>query len=159
MQSEFGGVIQKVSDSGGGELSAERIYSSFEKEYLQVGSNYELKSFNVVKRHFDKKERLSNAQIWAELLIHGKEMILDAIGNGPLDAFCTALREGASIPFTLESYHEHALTGGSAASAVSYIMIRNAKGREFWGAGMDTDIIVASIRALLSALNRSSLAG
>ncbi len=155
MQPEFGAVIQQVSDAGGIELPPKAIFSSFEKVYLQAVGDYELKTFNVVKRHFDKEEELSNAVIEAELLIKGKDVILKAAGNGPMDAFCSALRQGAGASFTLESYHEHALTGGSAASAVSYIMIRNDHGEEFWGAGKDTDIIVASIRALLSALNRS----
>jgi 2-isopropylmalate synthase len=62
------------------------------------------------------------------------------------------------LNFTLQAYHEHALTKGSSAKAVSYIMIANAEGREFWGAGVDSDIIIASVKALLSALNRSCFA-
>ncbi len=154
MQPEFGAVVQGASDSSGSELSSSEIYNCFEKEYFQAEGCYKLNSFNVVERYLDNQEKSTTAEIEAELLIHGEAMTLNSVGNGPLDAFCNALREGAEIPFTLGAYHEHALTGGSAASAVSYIMIRNEQGREFWGAGMNTDIIVASINALLSALNR-----
>jgi 2-isopropylmalate synthase len=74
----------------------------------------------------------------------------------PLDAFCTALRDGLGLQFVLHSYHEHALTRGSSSKAVSYIEILDQDKESWWGAGVDTDIIVASIKSLLSALNRSA---
>ena len=92
------------------------------------------------------------------LLVDGKEETLRASGNGPLDAFCEALRSGLGLTFILQAYHEHALTKGSSSKAVSYIMITDGDNREFWGAGVDTDIIVASIKALLSAMNRACYA-
>ncbi len=158
MHPEFGSIIQEVTDRTGGELAPELIYHTFEKEYLLVNSCYALKSFNVLKRHIDRKEELSSAEIEAVLEIEGEERTLRASGNGPLDAFCTALREGAGLHFTLHQYHEHALSGGSSSRAVSYILIHDDQGRPFWGAGVDTDIIVASIKSLLSGLNRACLA-
>ena len=79
-----------------------------------------------------------------------------AQGNGPLDAFCSALKNGLSCDFVLCQYDEHALNTGSSAKAVAYIEIEYQDGRRLWGAGIDTDIIIASIKAVLSSLNRAS---
>jgi 2-isopropylmalate synthase len=158
MHPEFGVVVQKVLDEAGGELPAEAVYKTFEKEYLLTEPCYKLKGFNVVKRHIDEQEDLSSAEVEAMVLVDGKEEMLRASGNGPLDAFCEALRGGLGLTFTLQAYHEHALTKGSSSKAVSYIMITDREEKEFWGAGVDTDIIVASIKALLSAMNRACYA-
>jgi 2-isopropylmalate synthase len=156
MRPGFGRVIQEVSDALGDELTAEMIFHTFEKEYLLNNNGYYLKSFNVVKRHVDQEEEMSIAEIEALVVVKGRETTIQAVGNGPLDAFCTALREGLGLQFALHSYHEHALTRGSSSKAVSYIEILDQDQESWWGAGVDTDIIVASIKSLLSALNRSS---
>ena len=155
MHPEFGKVVQKVLDEAGGELPAEAVYKTFEKEYLLAEPCYKLKGFNVMKRHIDQEEDLSTAEVEANILVDGKEEILHATGNGPLDAFCEALRTDLGLNFTLQAYHEHALTQGSSSKAVSYIMITDGNEKPFWGAGVDTDIIVASIKALLCAMNRA----
>lgn len=156
MRPGFGRVIQEVSDAYGDELTADMVFHTFEKEYLLNNNGYYLKSFNVLKRHVDREEELSTAEIEAVVTVKGQEMTIKAEGNGPLDAFCTALREGLGLQFVLHSYHEHALTRGSSSKAVSYIEILDQDEESWWGAGVDTDIIVASIKSLLSALNRSS---
>lgn len=155
MHPEFAAIVQKVSDETGRELPAEIVYQTFEKEYLLREPCYRLKAFNVLKRHLDQEENLSSAEVEAAVLVHGKEVTLRASGNGPLDAFCAALRVELGLTFTLQEYHEHALTRGSSAKAVSYIMITDGGEKEFWGAGVDSDIIIASIKALLSAMNRA----
>lgn len=154
MQAGFGRVIQQETDRTGDELSADEVYSAFEREYLLAEGCYQLKSFNVLKRHIDRKENLSIADVEAVVYVDGREQLLRASGNGPLDAFCTALKEEAGLVFTLHGYHEHALTKGSSSRAVSYIEVLDSDGEGWWGAGVDTDIIIASIKALLSALNR-----
>ena len=156
MQPGFGRVIQEVTDAHGDELSPEMIFHAFEREYLHNPNGFHLKSFNVLKRHFDRDEEASQAEIEAVVVVRGEERTVHAVGNGPLDAFCAALREGLGLRFVLHAYHEHALTRGSGAKAVSYIEILDADEESWWGAGVDTDIIVASIKSLLSALNRSS---
>ena len=156
MQPGFGRVIQEVTDAHGDELSPEMIFHTFEREYLHNPNGFHLKSFNVLKRHFDRDEEASQAEIEAVVVVRGEERTVHAVGNGPLDAFCAALREGLGLRFALHAYHEHALTRGSGAKAVSYIEILDADEESWWGAGVDTDIIVASIKSLLSALNRSS---
>jgi len=156
MHPGFGRVIQEVSDAFGDELSTDMIFHTFEKEYLLNANGYALKSFNVLKRHFEKDEESSIAEIEAVVSVRGEDKTIQAEGNGPLDAFCSALREGLGLRFVLHAYHEHALTQGSSSKAVSYIEVLDQDNESWWGAGVDTDIIVASIKSLLSALNRSA---
>lgn len=154
MQPEFGKIVQGITDREGRELLHNEIFQSFENEYLTLDIPYELNTFNVVKRHINKGEKRSQADVEATLLVQGREMTVSASGNGPLDAFCTALKQQLTGDFTLTSYHEHALTGGSGAKAAAYIEIQLPNGQVSWGTGVDTDIIIASIKAVLSSLNR-----
>ncbi len=157
MYPEFGLIIQNVTDTVGRELQHKEIEEVFTKEYLGITSPYNLKEFNVVKRHIASDESLSSAEIEATILVDGKVQILQANGNGPLDAFCTAMKKAVTGPFTLCAYHEHALNKGSSATAVTYIEIESPNGKRLWGAGIDTDIIIASIKAVLSCLNRLAI--
>jgi 2-isopropylmalate synthase len=154
MQPEFGKIIQAVTDREGRELQRSEIFETFENEYLTLSHPYELDSFNVVKRHINKGGKGSRADVEAMLLVHGRETTISASGNGPLDAFCSALKQKITGDFTLTSYHEHALNGGSSARAAAYIEIQAPDGSVCWGTGVDTDIIIASIKAVLSGLNR-----
>ncbi len=154
MHPEFGGIIQDVTDKEGRELQHQEIYQVFEQTYLAESGPYVLKKFNVTKRHFDSAEKLSAAEIEAEIEVEGKLRTIQAVGNGPLDAFCSALKAELTGGFTLCSYHEHALNGGSSARAAAYIELEIPDEGRFWGIGIDTDIIVASIKAVLSSLNR-----
>ena len=155
MQPEFGAIIQDLTEQEGRELQPQEIYDSFEKVYLSVSQPFALKGFNTVKRHFDSVDKASFADVEINLLVDGVERTLHASGNGPLDAFCSAMKASVTGEFTLCSYHEHALGGGQGATAAAYIEIEDVGGNRFWGVGVDTDIIVASIKAVMSALNRS----
>jgi len=157
MQPEFGKIVQAVTDREGRELLHQEIYTTFENEYLSLSSPYELHTFNVVKRHINVGEKESRADVEAVLLVNGEETTISASGNGPLDAFCSALKQQVTGDFKLTSYHEHALNGGSSAKAAAYIEIKAPSGVVSWGTGVDTDIIIASIKAVLSCLNRLDL--
>lgn len=154
MHPEFGKVIQNVTDQEGRELQHSEIYENFEKEYLLGSKPYELRDFHVIKRHVNTEVPESQAEVEATIGVEGESVEISASGNGPLDAFCTAVKRGITGDFKLQKYHEHALNGGSSARAAAYIEIRNPDGKVFWGAGVDTDIIIASIKAVLSSLNR-----
>jgi 2-isopropylmalate synthase len=156
MHPEFGTIIQTVTDIAGRELQLAEIWESFESEYLQKTTPYFLNSFNVVKRHIDNDKQGSFAEIEAVVEANGEKTTISAEGNGPLDAFCAAMRSEITEDFTLSSYHEHALSKGSSSKAVAYIQVTMVDGTKKWGVGMDTDIIVASIKAVLSALNRTN---
>ncbi len=159
MRPGFGRVVQKETERVGSELPAQAVCAVFEREYLrQQPGGFRLKQFNVRKRHIDDNETASTADIEAIVEIDGREINLRASGNGPLDAFCAALKKDAGLGFDLTSYHEHALTESSSAKAVTYIEVMdkrpNGTDEGWWGAGVDTDIIISSIKALLSAVNR-----
>jgi 2-isopropylmalate synthase len=161
MRPGFGRLVQEETERRGSALPAKAVFGVFEREYLQQNHRagaIRLKQFNVLKRHIDDDERTSAADIEAVVERGGQELGLQGSGNGVLDAFATALKVGTQLDFTLTSYHEHALTEGTSAKAVTYIEILDPRpqGTEeaWWGAGVDTDIIVSSIKALLSALNR-----
>ncbi|NOR24332.1 MAG: 2-isopropylmalate synthase [Desulforhopalus sp.] len=154
MQAEFGKIVQAVTDREGRELLHNEIYTTFENEYLTISAPYELHSFHVIKRHINIGEKESRADVEAILLVHGEETKISASGNGPLDAFCSALKQKITGDFKLTRYHEHALNGGSSARAAAYIEIKAPSGLTSWGTGVDTDIIIASIKAVLSSLNR-----
>lgn len=154
MHPEFGKIIQGVTDREGRELHLGEIYKTFEKEYLVPRKPYELKAFNVVKRHVSANDEASYAAVEAILLVNGQEVTVASTGNGPLDAFCSALKKNVVGEFKLSSYDEHALNGGSSAKAAAYIELEGPDGKVSWGAGVDTDIIIASIKAVLSSLNR-----
>lgn len=154
MHPEFGKVIQEVTDKVGQELQHQEIYNTFEREYLQIKAPYDLKDFHVVKRHVNADVPESQAEVEATISVDGENITISASGNGPLDAFCTGVKKAITGEFKLQRYHEHALNGGSSARAAAYIEIRNPDGKVFWGTGVDTDIIIASIKAVLSSLNR-----
>jgi 2-isopropylmalate synthase len=156
MHPEFGAMVQAVTDQAGRELARSEIEATFRKEYLTIKKPYELKSFNVTKRHFDDDETPSTASIEATVLVNGEAKEISAQGNGPLDAFCSALKGVVPAEFALCNYDEHALNSGSSAKAVAYIEIEYQDEKKFWGAGIDTDIIIASIKAVLSSLNRAA---
>ena len=84
MQPEFGAVIQKLTDKLGRELFSHEIESAFTQEYLSCMQPYDLKGFNVVKRHFGSEKGGSSAEIEAYLSVAGEKMVLEATGNGPL---------------------------------------------------------------------------
>jgi len=132
------------------------VWAAFKEEYLTVVRPYGLTSFNVLKRHVDADEESSSADVEAVISVNGESQTVSAIGNGPLDAFCEALKQGLGCEFTLCGYHEHALTKGSSSKAVAYIETEYPDGRKVWGAGVDTDIIIASIKATLCSLNRAA---
>ena len=155
MHPEFGAVIQQVTDREGRELLMNEIWAAFKEEYLSLTQPYGLISFNVLKRHVDAEAESSSADVVAVISINGEPKEVAATGNGPLDAFCGALKAGLGCEFTLCGYHEHALAKGSGSKAVAYIETEYLDGRKFWGAGVDTDIIIASIKAMLSSLNRA----
>jgi 2-isopropylmalate synthase len=156
MHPEFGAVIQKLTDREGRELQMAEVWGAFRDEYLELVRPYSLISFKVLKSHVANNAEGSCADVEAVISVKGESRTVSATGNGPLDAFCTALKQGLGCDFILCGYHEHALTKGSSSRAVAYIETEYPGGRKFWGAGVDTDIIIASIKATLSSLNRAA---
>ncbi len=155
MHPEFGALVQRVTDREGRELGHQEIFDVFADNYLAVDAPFVLQSYNVTKRLtlLEVGREKSRAQIEAIVLVDGVEKQFVAGGNGALDAFCSGLKEHVCGDFTLLQYHEHALDDTSSATAAAYIQL-NQNGKTCWGTGKDTDIIIASVKAVLNSLNR-----
>jgi 2-isopropylmalate synthase len=151
MHKEIGRTINELADATGRELTPQEIHDAFVRDYIERTSPVALGEFRTI-------ERGSTVTCQAELTVHGRSHVVSGAGNGPIDAFVHALREAGLPPFELLSYSEHSLGSGAQARAVSYIQIKAASGHAFFGAGIDTNIELASIKAIVSALNRA-LAG
>jgi 2-isopropylmalate synthase len=148
MQKEIGKIINDLADTKGTEMTAEEIRDAFNREYIDRITPITLREFRTI-------ERGSEVTCQADLLIDGQKRLATGSGNGPIDAFVHALREAGQSKFEVLSYSEHSLGTGAEARAVSYIQIKTERGRALFGAGIDTNIELASIKAVVSALNRA----
>ena len=145
MREEVGYAVKQVSDEEHKELSPQWVYEIFEENYMN-----HTQYFHISECHFKQ-----NDGIMAEATIcHGeKKTIVDANGNGRLDAVSNILKEFFGISYELSVYEEHALSHGSSSKAMSYVGI-TCDGKMYWGAGVNEDIIKASIHALTVAVNK-----
>ena len=148
MHKEIGKLINDLADSTGRELTPEEIHAAFQKEYLE-------RTAPLAIEHFKTAERDSTVKCDAKLTLDGKKLTLSASGNGPIDAFARALATTSLPRFEVLSYSEHSLGKGAEARAVSYIQVKLDRGTTLFGAGIDTNIELASIKAIVSALNRA----
>ncbi len=148
MREDFGYHVKSISDHEHKELKPNEVFAIFERDYINVKGR-----FDILEAHF-KQENGITATVTANY--DGKECVATATGNGRLDAVNNAIRSIIGNIYTLESYTEQALSEKSNAHAGSYVAIKmNDNGKIVWGAGVDSDIIVASINALVSAINRT----
>lgn len=147
MQREVGRSINVIADTTGRELNADEIHKAFIDEYLG-------RTDHVTITQFRTDEAEGTVSCEGTLTIDDQTHALKAEGNGPIDAFVRSL-EGTGLPkFEVLSYSEHSLGKGAEAKAVSYIQIKTESGLTLYGAGTDTNIELASIKAIVSALNR-----
>ena len=148
MREDFGYCVKSVSDHKHKELMPEEIYKIFMEEYVNVASPFQLVDFML------KKEPDGTRKGTVDLMVEGQPETFVARGNGRLDAVSNALQKNLGVSYKDVTYSEHALELGQNSRAMAYIGIVTEEGRTVWGAGLDTDIITASIQALFSAINR-----
>jgi len=148
MHKEIGRIVNDLADAKGTELTSAEIRDAFQREYLG-------RTAPVALEHFKTTERDSTVRCEARIVANGTPRMLSGSGNGPIDAFVRALGSTELPKFDVVSYSEHSLGKGAEAKAVSYIQIKMARGSAFFGAGIDTNIELASIKAIVSALNRA----
>jgi 2-isopropylmalate synthase len=146
LQIEFSRVIQARTDAEGGEVTPGEIWNIFSAEYLAEGPVGLLD--HQASSVAEGKHVLS-----AEIMVNGAAQEVDGVGNGPISAFCAALAS-VGIDVRVLDYAEHALTEGTDAQAAAYVEVATG-GRVFWGVGIDTNTATASMRAVVSAVNRS----
>ena len=148
MREDFGYCVKAVSDHKHKELMPDEIYQIFQHEYVNIAEPYELVDFLL------KKEPDGTRSGTVDLKINGQPETFVAKGNGRLDAVSNALQKNLGVKYKDLTYSEHALEIGQHSKAIAYIGIKDDADVTHWGAGMDTDIITASIQALFSAINR-----
>ncbi len=149
LQIEFSQVVQSVTDVSGKEVKASDIWDIFSEEYFSGDGPYHYVAHFLVE---DSKE--SVVELTTEITCKGKKHKLCGRGNGPIDAFVRGLAELSGQQITISDYHEHAITKGADAEAVTYIELVVDDGGSIYGVGKDSNIVTASLKAILSGLNR-----
>jgi len=146
MQAEFGSVIQPKIDALGREVTAEDLKAMFWKEYVEREVPYKLVSFQT-------NEDSGTHYCHSIITLNGEKLQSSGLGNGPISAFINSLKD-LEINVSVLDQSEHALGVGEEASAIAYVQLQFSNGKTRWGAGVDTSIDNASIKAVISALNR-----
>jgi len=147
MQVEFSKQVQELTEKTGTEISSAEIWDVFTTTYQRENATIQLLSSEVsADQH--------NTRIFAQLVVNGQHVTVKGEGNGPIDALMAGLRNEMDVDFKVRDYHEHALTAGSEASAVAYVEAQGADGSTWWGVGMSSSILDASLEAVVSAANR-----
>ena len=145
MQADISYTIKDISDREHAELSPARIYQIFEDKYVHNDN-----VFKISEVHFKQIDG-----ILAEVTVtHAdKENVVEANGNGRLDAVSNAIKQYFNVSYELSVYEEHALSRGSSSKACTYVGITH-NGKKYWGVGIDEDIIRSSINSLVIAVNQ-----
>lgn len=146
MREDFGYTVKGVSDHLHKELKPDEVYDIFQKTYVNIQSPIE-----VVENHFQQNDNIHAA---ITVRYNGETHTYSGEGNGRLDAVSNALKENMGLTYTIVTYNEHALEQSSKSQAVAYVGIAASDGSMYWGAGVHNDIMDASVRALISAINR-----
>ena len=147
MQREFGPIANEEVDRLGREVSGTELKAMFWKEYIERATPWQLNGFETESKNGVVKCN-------ANLLRDGQPVKFSGAGNGPLAALVHGFTEIGVPRFEISNYSEHALSSGEGAAAIAYIQIKMADGKSRWGAAVDTNIELASVKAVLSALNR-----
>ena len=147
LQIEFSKSIQHITEDSGTEISPHEMWAAFQREYLPERPTYQLISHESTTSE-------KGATVTAQLLVDGEHRTVRGEGNGPVAAFVHALQRDLGITAEVLDYSEHAVTSGTDATAVAYVEVQDEHGNVRWGVGMDESILTASLKGVLSAVNR-----
>jgi 2-isopropylmalate synthase len=147
LQIEFSQVVQTAMDFEGKEFTAHDIFDLFEREYG-------LQSIPAPHRRVIREDDDGTVRFSAEVSLDGESLSIDGSGNGPIDAFVDGLARACGETIRVLDYHEHSIGDGSSAQAIAYLELRIGE-RVMFGAGMDSDIVSASLKAIVSGLRRA----
>ena len=150
MQIEFTRSIQKITDATGKEITAQQIFNEFSAQYLDLDYPFLLHGYESAQNAEGRDRTL----LTARMTNSGEQMIVQGEGSGSLDAFVQGLRIALPYDLRVLDYHEHSKGTGVDATAVAYVEMA-IDGKELWGCGLHTDITRASMRAIISAINRA----
>jgi 2-isopropylmalate synthase len=146
LQIEFSRAIQKTADATGKEIASSDIYRIFKQEYLDKQAPYSYRAHRMT----EDSSKAEPIRIEIDIMRDGHPHTLQGNGNGPIDAFVNAL----GLDVKIMDFHEHAISAGADAQAASYIELRLNDAPTAFGVGIDANIVTASFKAVLSAINR-----
>lgn len=152
MHPEFGVLVKAACDAAGTELSAKDIYNLFKSEYLDINYPYNLKTYRI--SHELDADSPASVYFKGKIEFKNNSYEIGSHGNGPVDAFFSAVKNLDMHDYELVSYNEQAVSSGSTSKALAYIQLKDRNGVAVFGAGLDDDISIASIKAIISAINR-----
>ena len=149
---ELSKAVQKVADQSGKEITSKDIFEIFTKEYLEIDGPYALMSFETQKVSRQNDTEMVNAVVMKD----GVEHSFTAQGNGPISAFVNGIREEFGLEFKLADFGQNTRSATSKAESAAYVELTapDEHGTSVFGAGIDTSITKAPIKAVISALNR-----
>ena len=151
MREEVGYLIKGVSDRKHAELQPKEIHQIFTETYVNRDGRLQ-----IPEVHYEQKKG-EGIIATVTMVYDGKEQIVKGSGNGRLDAVSNAIKQVVGDTYTLKNYEEHAIESKTDAKAAAYVRIKTPDKKNSWGVGIDNDIIVASVKALTSAINRAGL--
>jgi 2-isopropylmalate synthase len=149
MQADFGQAIQLLADRKSAELTSREIFDCFKSHYLEPRTAFKLESCHIESDSSD--QTTAGTKVNVILNDGGREINFSTVGNGPVDAFIKGLQQ-SGIFVEVHNYAEHALSDGSESQAIAYVGIKGKDGKETFGAGTDSNISIASFKAVINAL-------
>ena len=155
MHPEFGAMVKHACDEAGRELKPQEIFDIFRREYLEIKYPYNLKQYKLYEENEAESDN-TVVHFEGNLRFRHEDHRISGRGNGPIDAFFNALRTIGITDYQFVSYSEHAVGAGADSKALSYIQLRDKDGKTVFGAGMDGNISLASIKGIICAINRAS---
>ena len=150
----IGNVIKDKADSLQREITNEELYEAFAEKWLKTKSPLTIKE--ITQKHIEGERGENDSEqvgIMATVEWEGKNFVVAANGNGPLDAFVSALKQTPAPKFNIVSFHEHSIGEGSHTQAMAYVHITKENGDDAWGVGKSSNVGRAGIAAVVSALN------
>jgi 2-isopropylmalate synthase len=147
LQIEFSKTIQTITEDTGTEIPAAEVWLAFEDTYLDPNAPVQLISHETTTGE-------KGSTVTAQMIVDGAHRTLHGAGTGPLAAFVAALQADLGVDLEVVDYSEHAVSAGTNAQAAAYVETQSAEGDVRWGVGLDESILTASLRAVVSAVNR-----
>jgi len=149
MHPEVGEVINAAADADSRELNPDEVYAVFKNAYVNLSEPLAISAID--REDFSKT---GEVRVEADIVYKGEQSTVAGQGNGPISAFVDALDQRGMKNFTLVDYRQHSIGSGSKTEAAAYIQIQQADGKVYYGCGVDPNIELAGLRALISAYNR-----
>ncbi|MGI9578036.1 MAG: 2-isopropylmalate synthase [Microthrixaceae bacterium] len=157
LQIEFSKTIQHIAEDTGTEITAAAMWDAFAQEYLNdLEAEGSGAAKGIVFRSAEATTRADGAEVTVQLVVDGEPVTVQGSGGGPISAFMAGLSESLGVELDVVDYSEHAVSAGSDATAAAYVALQSPDGTIRWGVGMHESILLASLRAVVSGVNRHS---